>query len=109
MRELVKPYLSACTFRRRRLDVSRPRRTSADAPPGPRRTPSRSVCRSIALQHHPPRERRHGRAFLSLSQDFLSVADERGKQVTDDATRAGLDLDGDGHAGQKLNGLALDL
>src|SRR5258707_15752691 len=46
---------------------------------------------------------------LSFSQDFLPVANERGKQIADDATRVGLDLDRNGHAGQKLDGPALDL
>lgn len=52
VRELVKPYLSACTFRRRRLPASS---NLGRRPPDPRRTPSRSVCSSIALQHHPRR------------------------------------------------------
>jgi len=47
--------------------------------------------------------------FLSFSQDFLPVAYERGKQVADDATRAGPDLDRNSHAGQNLDGPALDL
>jgi hypothetical protein len=50
----------------------------------------------------------HRSLSLSFSQDFLSVAYERGKQVADDATRAGLDLDCNGHAGQKLDGFAFD-
>ena len=50
-----------------------------------------------------------GTNFLSFAQDFLLVSEQRRKQITDDPTRARLNLDSDGHARGQIDELVLHL
>ena len=69
------------------------------------------------LEHGPPGQRfrrkvillqdcGRRRRSLPLAQALLAEAHERRQQVADDAPRSGLDLDRDGHAGERLTDLS---
>src|SRR5262249_3424348 len=49
------------------------------------------------------------RRVSAFSEGLVLVAKERREEIADDPTRAGLDLDRDGHAGREIDCLVFDL
>src|SRR5262249_41350324 len=64
------------------------------------------TLRGITAAARRPRVSAERSAF---AQTLVFVANERRKQVTDDAAQAGLDLDGDGHSGREIDAFVFDL
>ena len=86
----------------------------SDPEPAPRRRGGlqagelgRQSNKRIALHCSPiaPALRLHS----PFAQALLFVASERGQQIADDPAGSGLDFDGYGHAGRKIDALVLDL